>query len=83
MPGTVRLVKSSFLETDAVAWRRGSPELTAAYLALARRLVAAGHPVSFATHDEALVDALIAAHGDAAGAWGGVRNADGAGHRLA
>ena len=60
----MRLVKGSFLETDAVAWRRGSPELTAAYLALARRF-AAGHPVSFATHDEALVDALIAAHGDA------------------
>ena len=65
LPGTVRLVKGAFLETDAVAWRRGSPELTAAYLALARRLVAAGHPVSLATHDEALVDALIAAHGNA------------------
>jgi proline dehydrogenase len=64
-PGTVRLVKGSFLETDAVAWRRGSPELTAAYLALAGRLITAGHPVSIATHDEALVDALIAAHGDA------------------
>jgi hypothetical protein len=29
LPGTVRLVKGSFLETDVVAWRRGSPELTA------------------------------------------------------
>jgi proline dehydrogenase len=65
LPGTVRLVKGAFLETGAAAWRRGSPELTAAYLALARRLVAAGHPVAFATHDEALADALIAAHGDA------------------
>jgi proline dehydrogenase len=65
LPGTVRLVKGSFLETDLVAWRRGSPELTGAYLALAGRLVAAGHPVMFATHDEALADALIAAHGDA------------------
>jgi proline dehydrogenase len=65
LPGTVRVVKGAFLETDAAAWRRGSPELTAAYLALARRLVAAGHPVAFATHDEALADALIAAHGDA------------------
>ena len=64
-PGTVRLVKGAFLETDAVAWRRGSQELTAAYLALAGRLVTAGHPVSLATHDEVLVDALIAAHGDA------------------
>jgi proline dehydrogenase len=64
-PGTVRLVKGAYLEADAIAWRRGSPELTAAYLALARRLVAAGHPVAFATHDEALADALIAAHGDA------------------
>lgn len=65
LPGAVRLVKGSFLETDAVAWRRGSPELTAAYLALARRLVAAGHPVSLATHDDALADALIAEHTDA------------------
>jgi proline dehydrogenase len=65
LPGTVRLVKGSFLETDADAWRRGSPELTAAYLSLARRLVTGGHPVVFATHDEALADALIAAHGDA------------------
>ena len=64
-PGTVRLVKGSFLETDAVAWRRDSPEMTAAFLALAERLVTAGHPVSLATHDESLVDALIAAHGDA------------------
>ena len=64
-PGTVRLVKGAYLEADAVAWRRGSPELTAAYLSLAGRLLAAGHPVSLATHDEALVDALIAAHGDA------------------
>jgi len=42
------------------------PELAAAaYLALARRLVAAGHPVSLATHDDALVDALIAEHASA------------------
>ena len=65
LPGAVRLVKGSFLETDAVAWRRGSPELADAYLALARRLVAARHLVSFATHDETLVNALIDAHGDA------------------
>jgi proline dehydrogenase len=65
LPGTVRLVKGAFLETGRVAWRRGSPELTGAYLTLAGRLVAAGHPVSLATHDEALVGALIAAHGDA------------------
>jgi proline dehydrogenase len=64
-PGTVRLVKGSFLEPDAIAWRRGSPELTAAYLSLAGRLVTAGHPVVFATHEEALAGALIAAHGDA------------------
>jgi proline dehydrogenase len=38
---------------------------TAAFLALAGRLITAGHPVTLATHDEALVDALIAAHGDA------------------
>jgi proline dehydrogenase len=65
LPGSVRLAKGSFLETDAVAWRRGSPELTAAFLALARQLITSGHPVSLATHDEALVNALIAEHGDA------------------
>jgi proline dehydrogenase len=64
LPGTVRLVKGSFLESDAVAWRRGSPELTEAYLTMARRLVTARHSVSLATHDEALVNALTGAHGD-------------------
>jgi proline dehydrogenase len=64
-PGTVRLVKGAFLEPDGVAHRRGSAELTAAYLTLARRLVAAGHSASIATHDEALVRALIAEHGTA------------------
>ncbi|WP_222194700.1 proline dehydrogenase family protein [Modestobacter italicus] len=64
-PGTVRLVKGAFLEPDGVAHRRGSAELTTAYLGLARRLVQAGHPVSVATHDETLVRALVAEHGTA------------------
>jgi len=64
-PGTVRLVKGSFLESDDVAHRRGSDELATAYLDLARRLIAAGHPTSLATHDEDLIRAIIAEHGDA------------------
>lgn len=63
-PGTVRLVKGAFLESESVAYRRDSDEMTAAYLALARRLLDAQQPVSFATHDEALVEALVTEHGD-------------------
>ena len=62
-PGTVRLVKGAFLESEQVAYRRGSDELTLAYLALAERLIESGHSVSLATHDEILVQALIAEHG--------------------
>lgn len=63
-PGTVRLVKGAFLESEAVAYRRDSEEMTAAYLALARRLLDARQPVSFATHDDDLVATLVAEHGD-------------------
>ncbi|MFD7311981.1 proline dehydrogenase family protein [Promicromonospora sp. NPDC059942] len=63
-PGPVRLVKGAFLESDDVAHKRGSAELTAAYLDLAGELLAARHPVLLATHDEALVDALRERHGD-------------------
>ncbi|SDP77692.1 L-proline dehydrogenase [Arthrobacter sp. ok909] len=63
-PGTVRLVKGAFLEPEGVAYRRGSIELTDSYLNLAARLLAAGQPASFATHDSELVEALVASHGD-------------------
>jgi proline dehydrogenase len=63
--GRVRLVKGAFLESEDVAYRRGSGELTEAYLGLARRLIAAGHPTSLATHDEDLIEAMIAEHRDA------------------
>ena len=64
LPGRVRLVKGAFLEPEEIALRRGSTELVEAYLTLARRLLQAGHPVSVATHDELLVEALVAEHGD-------------------
>jgi proline dehydrogenase len=62
-PGPIRLVKGAFLESEQVAYRRGSDELMVAYLELARRLIDSGHPVSLATHDEVLVTALIDEHG--------------------
>jgi proline dehydrogenase len=65
LPGTIRLVKGAFLEPEAVAYRRDSPQLTKAYLSLARRLISGGRPVSLATHDEELVRSLIDEHGSA------------------
>ncbi|MFJ6416408.1 proline dehydrogenase family protein [Paeniglutamicibacter sp. NPDC091659] len=64
-PGTIRLVKGAFLEPESVAYPRNSRELAVAYRSLAARLVESGHRAAFATHDEELVDALIAEHGDA------------------
>jgi len=63
-PGTIRLVKGAFLEPESVAHPRGSAELAVAYRRLAARVVEAGHALSLATHDDELVDALIAELGD-------------------
>jgi proline dehydrogenase len=63
-PGVVRLVKGAFLEPTETAYPRGSAELHAAYLALADRILKAGHPVSLATHDARLVEDLITHHPD-------------------
>jgi proline dehydrogenase len=63
-PGTIRLVKGAFLEPESVAHPRGSSELTAAYVQLAARVVGAGHALNLATHDDELVDTLIAKLGD-------------------
>ena len=63
--GTVRLVKGAFEEPEDVAIARQSPELPRTYLALADRLITSGHRTSVATHDEALLGALLARHGDA------------------
>ena len=65
LPGTVRLVKGAFLEPEDVAHRRDSPQLTEAYLDLARQLIGAGRPVSLATHDDVLVRSLVDEHGSA------------------
>lgn len=64
LPGTIRLVKGAFLEPESVAYPRGSAELLAAYRSLAARILAAGHPLNLATHDDELVDTLIAEFGD-------------------
>ncbi|GAA3872948.1 proline dehydrogenase family protein [Leifsonia kafniensis] len=63
-PGTVRLVKGAFLESEDTAYPRESEELTTAYLDLARRLITSGKKVAIASHDEALITAIIAEHGD-------------------
>lgn len=64
-PGTVRLVKGAFLEPESVAYPRNSTELITAYLELASQLILSGHSLSLATHDETVVNALIAKHGEA------------------
>lgn len=61
-PGTIRLVKGAFLESDEIAHPRGSAALHAAYLGLADRILRAGHPVSLATHDAALIEDIITQH---------------------
>jgi proline dehydrogenase len=61
-PGPIRLVKGAFLEATEVAYSRGSSELHQNYLRLADRILDAGHPVSFATHDAGLIDELIRRH---------------------
>lgn len=65
LPGTIRLVKGAFLESESVAYPRGSAELTASYLQLAATIIDAGHAVNLATHDDELVDTLIAEFGGA------------------
>ncbi|WP_104090827.1 proline dehydrogenase family protein [Arthrobacter sp. GMC3] len=65
LPGTIRLVKGAFLEPESVAYPRGSAELTAAYLQLAGRIIDTGHALNLATHDDELVDTLIASFGGA------------------
>jgi len=65
LPGTIRLVKGAFLESEEVAHARDSPAMVSAYLGLARRLIRSGHAVSLATHDDTLVSMLIAEHGTA------------------
>lgn len=62
-PGTIRLVKGAFLESESVAHPRGSAGLTAAYVSLAGSILAAGHPLNLATHDDDLVDTLINTYG--------------------
>jgi proline dehydrogenase len=62
-PGRVRLVKGAYAEGADVALPRG-PALDTRYLALARTLaeaaVARGRACSVATHDPALLDAVLA-----------------------
>lgn len=64
-PGRIRLVKGAFLEPDSLAYPRDSAELRAAYLSYAGTLVESGHPLSIATHDADILDALLSTHGEA------------------
>jgi proline dehydrogenase len=61
-PGTIRLVKGAFLESESDAHARGSSELHEAYLGLATKLIDSGHPVSIATHDLSLIDMIRHRH---------------------
>ncbi|MCF3141425.1 proline dehydrogenase family protein [Paenarthrobacter sp. AR 02] len=63
-PGVIRLVKGAFLEPADRAYQRGSSELQDAYLRLAGRILEAGHALSIATHDAALIGKLTTEHPD-------------------
>lgn len=56
-PGKIRLVKGAFKEQEDIALGRGE-ELNERYLLLAERCAASGHKISFATHDQSLIDEL-------------------------
>ncbi|MFB2600277.1 proline dehydrogenase family protein [Herbiconiux sp. P17] len=63
-PGRVRLVKGAFRESEEIAYRRDGPELSSAYQQLASRVLAAEHPLTVATHDAVLINALMTEHGE-------------------
>ncbi|KOS63204.1 proline dehydrogenase family protein [Lysinibacillus agricola] len=56
-PGKIRLVKGAFQEPIDVALKR-SAELNERYLHYAEQLINANHPISIATHDEALIQEM-------------------------
>jgi len=56
-PGRIRLVKGAYQEPSEIALPR-SEQLRAKYVQLAERLMATDLPVSFATHDEDLIEAI-------------------------
>ena len=56
-PLDVRLVKGIYLEPAAIAWTEREP-IRESYARLGRRLLEGGAHVAFATHDEALADAV-------------------------
>lgn len=60
LPGPIRLVKGAFLEPESVAFARDSPQQQEAWLDLARQLLESGHRVALATHDQALIETLLA-----------------------
>ncbi len=65
-------MKGAYLEPEATAFPRNSPELAARYRELAKTLIGSGHVCSIATHDILLLDDLhnfIGEHGAAAGAF--------------
>jgi proline dehydrogenase len=57
-PGRIRLVKGAFLEPEAIAYSRNSPELADTYRRFARKLLASGHTCSIATHDRSIQNEL-------------------------
>ncbi|USG64952.1 proline dehydrogenase family protein [Brevibacillus ruminantium] len=57
LPGRIRLVKGAFREEPQVALPR-SKELQTRYLELTEKIVQAGHPLSIATHDQQIVQAV-------------------------
>ncbi|WP_448006417.1 proline dehydrogenase family protein [Agromyces bauzanensis] len=62
LPGPLRLVKGAFLESADTALPRDGAELPNRYVELAGTLIRSGHRVNVATHDPALVDAVVRDH---------------------
>ena len=59
-PGPIRLVKGAFHETSDHALTREDDALHSAYRHFADEIIAAGHELSIATHDQTLIDAILA-----------------------
>jgi proline dehydrogenase len=56
-PGKIRMVKGAFQEPSTIAFER-SEELNSRYLQYVEQLIKSNHPISIATHDESIIQAM-------------------------
>ncbi len=56
-PGKIRMVKGAFQESRSIAFER-SEALNSRYLQYVEQLIKSNHPISIATHDESIIQAM-------------------------